>query len=134
MRDHEESVAIPLAEETMHVSKRPIERRVRISTVTEDVPTGFVEDLRAERIDIQHVTVERELNERPDIRFEDDVMIIPVIEERLVIEKKLFLVEEVHVRRIEGVERVERPVTLKRQRVVVDRHETSGAATHHQED
>jgi stress response protein YsnF len=126
VRDDEESAAIPLAEERLAVSKRPVERRVRISTVTEDVPTGFVEELRAERVDVQHVAVERELNERPDIRFEDDVMIIPVVEERLVIEKKLFLVEEVHVRRIEGVDRVERPVTLKRQRVVVDRHETSG--------
>jgi stress response protein YsnF len=126
VRDDEESAAIPLAEERLAVSKRPVERRVRISTVTEDVPTGFVEELRAERVDVQHVAVERELNERPDIRFEDDVMIIPVVEERLVIEKKLFLVEEVYVRRIEGVERVERPVTLKRQRVVVDRHETSG--------
>jgi hypothetical protein len=100
VRDDEESAAIPLAEERLAVSKRPVERRVRISTVTEDVPTGFVEELRAERVDVQHVAVERELNERPDIRFEDDVMIIPVVEERLVIEKKLFL--------------------------VVDRHETSG--------
>lgn len=129
MREHEETAAIPLAEERLHVSKRPVERRVNVRTVTEEVPTQFAEELRAERIDIQHVAVERELSERPEIRFEDDVMIIPVVEERLVVEKRLFLIEEVHVRRLEGVERIEQPVTLKRQRVVVDRHETSGEAS-----
>jgi len=126
VRDTDETVAIPLAEERLSVSKRPVERRVRIRTVTEDVPTGFSEDLHAERVEVQHVTVDRELTGPPEIRYEGDVMIIPVIEERLIVEKRLFVVEEVHVRRIEGVERVEQPVTLKRQRVVVDREEVSG--------
>jgi stress response protein YsnF len=121
VRDHEETAAIPLAEERLHVSKRPVERRVRVRTVTEDVPETLREELVAERVDVQHVSVERELAEAPEIRFEDDVMIIPVIEERLVVEKKLFLVEEVHVRRLQGTERIEQPVTLRKQRVVVDR-------------
>lgn len=125
MRDHEETAAIPLAEERMTVSKRPVERRVRIRTVNEDVEQSFQEELRAERIEVQHVAVERELSERPEIRTEGDVMIIPVVEERLVVEKRLFLIEEVHVRRLQGVERIEQPVTLRRQRVVVDRLESS---------
>lgn len=125
MRDTEETAAIPIAEELLHVSKRPVERRVRIRTVTEDVETGFSEDLHAERVEVQHVAVDRELNGPPEIRYEGDVMIIPVVEERLIVEKRLFVVEEVHVRRIEGVERIEQPVTLKRQRVVVDRQEAT---------
>ena len=125
MRDAEETAAIPLAEERLHVSKRPVERRVRVRTVTENVETGFSEDLHAERVEVQHVAVDRELNGPPEIRYEGDTMIIPVVEERLIVEKRLFVVEEVHVRRIEGVEHIEQPVTLKRQRVVVDREETS---------
>jgi len=126
VRDTEETAAIPLAEERVSVSKRPVERRVRVRTVTEDVPTGFSEELHAERVEVQHVTVDRELTGPPEIRYEGDVMIIPVVEERLIVEKRLFVVEEVHVRRVEGVERIEQPVTLKRQRVVVDREEVSG--------
>jgi stress response protein YsnF len=128
VRDSDETAAIPLAEERLHVSKRPVERQVRVRTVTEDVPETLREELIAERVDVQHVAVERELTETPEIRFEGDLMIIPVIEERLVVEKKLFLVEEVHVRRLQGVERIEQPVTLRKQRVVVDRHHVSGNA------
>lgn len=126
MRDREETAAIPIAEEVLSVSKRPVERHVRVRTVTEDVPVSFREELRAERVDIQHIAIERELTEAPQIRAEGDVTIIPVVEERLVIEKKLFLVEEVHVRRARGVETIEQPMMLKRQRVVVDRQESSG--------
>lgn len=123
MRDTEETAAIPIAEERMSVSKRPVERRVRIRTVTEEVPVSFAEDLHGDRVEVQRFAVERELTEAPPIRTEGDVTIIPVIEERLVIEKRLFLVEEVHVRRLTGVERIEQPVMLRRQRVVVDRQD-----------
>lgn len=126
MQDREETTAIPLAEERLHVSRRPVERRVRIRTMTEEVPAGFREELAAERVEIQHVAVERELTAAPEIRVEGDLTIIPVVEERLIIEKKLFLVEEVHVRRLQGVERIEQPVMLRRQRVVVDRMESGG--------
>ncbi len=126
MRDTDDTAAIPLAEESMTVSKRPVERRVRVHTVTEDVPTMMREELRSERIEVQHVAVERELTEAPQVRTEGDVMIIPVVEERLIVEKRLFLVEEVHVRRLQGVEQIEQPVTLRRQRAVVDRMESGG--------
>ncbi len=126
MDQRDETATIPLAEEQLSVSKRQVERRVRIRTVTEDIPASFTEELSGERIDIQHVTVERELDGPAEIRFEGELMIIPVVEERLIIEKRLFLVEEVHVRRITEVETIERPVMLKRQRVVVDRSENGG--------
>lgn len=126
MRKGEETAAIPLAEERLSVSKRPVERRVRVRTVTDDVPASFREELIGERVEIQHVAVERELTDWPDIRTEGDVTIIPVVEERLIVEKRLFLVEEVHVRRLQGVEHIEQPVMLRSQRVVVERSETTG--------
>ncbi len=128
MRHEEETAAIPLAEERLSVSKRPVERRVRVRTVTEEVPGRFTEELHGERVEIQHVAIERELHEPPEIRTEGDLTIIPVVEERLIVEKRLFLVEEVHVRRVTGVEHIEQPVMLRRQRVEVDRHESRSEA------
>ncbi len=128
MRHEEETAAIPIAEERLSVSKRPIERRVRIRTVTEEVPGRFTEELHGERVEIQHVAVERELSGPLEIRTEGDLTIIPVVEERLIVEKRLFLVEEVHVRRVTGVEHIEQPVMLRRQRVEVDRHESRSEA------
>jgi hypothetical protein len=46
-------------------------------------------------------------------------LIIPVVEE--VVEKRLLLKEEIHVRRQRHVDQVEEPVTLKSTRVVVER-------------
>lgn len=126
MRDDEETAAIPLAEETLHVSKRPVERRVRMRTVTEDVPELLREELRSERVFVDRVAVDRELDGPADVRWEGDVMIVPIVEERLIVEKRLFVVEELHIRRESGVERVETPVTLRRQRVVLDKEEFSG--------
>jgi stress response protein YsnF len=123
VRDGEETAAIPLAEERLVVSTRPVERRVRVHTVTEDVPTQFTEELHGERIEVQHVAIDRELDAMPEVRTEGDVTVIPVVEERLVVVKKLFLIEEVHVRRIVGTETIEQPVNLRRQRVVVERTE-----------
>ena len=128
MRHEEETAVIPIAEERLIVSKRPVERRVRVRTVTEEIPGRFTEELHGQRVEVQHVAVERELDGYPEIRTEGDLTIIPVVEERLIVEKRLFLVEEVHVRRVEGVERIEQPVMLRRQRVEVDRHETRSEA------
>jgi hypothetical protein len=54
-------------------------------------------------------------------RIEGDVTVVPVYEERLVVEKRLFLLEEVHLRRVERAREVEVPVELRRQEAVVER-------------
>lgn len=122
----EDSATIPLAEERLIVSKRLVDRRVRVRTVTEQAEQNLSEELVGEHVDVQHVAIDREVSEAPEIRYEGDVTIIPVLEERLVVEKRLFLVEEVHVRRVQRVERIEQPVSLRSQRVVVERSESSG--------
>ena len=57
----------------------------------------------------------------PQIRTENGVTIIPVLEEILVVEKRLVLKEEVHVRQTTSGEDVEVPVMLRRQHAVVER-------------
>jgi stress response protein YsnF len=49
-----------------------------------------------------------------------------VFEERLVVEKQLFLVEEVRIRRTTSVESVEVPVTLRKELATVERLDGSG--------
>ena len=59
-------------------------------------------------------------------RAEGDTTIIPVIEERFVLVKQLFLKEELHIRHVIERETVREPVLLRRQRVTVERTDTSG--------
>ena len=53
--------------------------------------------------------------------------IIPVVEEVLVIEKRLVLKEELHIRRRIATETVEVPVTLRNQRAIVERETLEGS-------
>jgi stress response protein YsnF len=53
------------------------------------------------------------------------VLIIPVIEQRLVVEKRWVVTEELHVRRHEHVEAVEIPVELRSTQVSVERAEAA---------
>jgi stress response protein YsnF len=49
------------------------------------------------------------------------VLVIPVLEEVLVVEKRLVLREELRIRRTSASEAVEVPVTLRRQHAEIDR-------------
>ena len=57
----------------------------------------------------------------PRIREEGSVTIIPVFEEILIVEKRLVLLEEVHVRNTARGETVEIPVMLRKQHALVER-------------
>jgi stress response protein YsnF len=69
------------------------------------------------------VPIDRLVDVAPAIRTEGDVTIIPVVEEILVVETKLVLKEEVHIRRTLTKETVEQSVTLRKQRAIVERDE-----------
>ncbi|MCC2978010.1 YsnF/AvaK domain-containing protein [Sphingomonas sp. PL-96] len=113
---------IPIVQEEAHVSKRVVAtEKVRVSTTAEEQEVLVRETLRREQVDVTRVPIGREVTEVPATRTEGDVTIVPVFEERLVVEKRLFLVEELHVRRTVIVDPVELPTTLRRTRVEVER-------------
>ncbi len=128
-----ETRTIPVIEETARIDKRAVETgRVRVSTRTEAVDQVLRESLRSDTVEVTRVPVNRTLSEGevpPAVREEDGVTIIPVLEEILVVEKRLVLKEEVHVRRSTAAEDVEVPVTLRRQRAVVERVSPDGHAS-----
>ena len=116
---------LPLAEESVVVERQLRETgRVRISLRTE-VDTQLVEEtLHADTVDVRRVPVGRTLAEgevpQPR-RGEDGAWIIPVVEEVLVVERRLVLREEIHLvtQRTEEVMREEVP--LRRQAVSIER-------------
>jgi len=120
-----ETQAIELLEEALRVAKRTVERgRVRVSVLTETEQRQVRETLRSSRVEVEHVAVGRRLEAgeaMPQSRTENDVLIIPVVEEMLVMEKRLVIVEEMHIRIVQDQEKVEQAVPLRRQRAVVER-------------
>jgi uncharacterized protein (TIGR02271 family) len=113
---------IPVIQERARIDKKTVEGVVAISTSIKHDHKMLTETLRRDEIDIRRVSVERTVEEMPDIRQEGDVTVIPIVEERAVVVKHLVLVEELHVRR-RAVERiVQVPANLRATEISVERH------------
>ena len=119
-------VVLPLVEEALRVGKRRVETgRVRVSVSTEAEERVVRETLRSERAELERVPVGRELAEgepAPAVRQEPDgTVVVPVLEEVLVVERRLVLREEIRMRLVSAEETVEQPVAVRRQRASVER-------------
>ena len=125
-----EEEVIPLVEERAVVSKRLVETgRVRVHTRVEQREELVRAELARDEVIVDRVTIDRPIDAIPDIRQEGETTIIPVVEEVLVVEKRLILKEEIHLRRRRTIEEFAQPVTLATQRAEVVRHDTSGEAS-----
>jgi uncharacterized protein (TIGR02271 family) len=108
-----------LAEEVV-ISKQRVEtNRVVVGRVTRETSEPIATDLTQETVDITREQIGRYVDAVPPIRQEEDSFIIPVVEERLVTERRLFLKEEVHVRRRRVRTTHVENVTLRRHEVEV---------------
>ena len=114
--------SIPIVEEELRLDKREVVTgRVRVRTVVDVVEEMTQASLERETVEVTRVPVDRVVDEAPAIRTENDVTIVPVLEEVLVVEKRLVLKEELHIRRQTRSEDVQVPVQLRKQRAVVGR-------------
>ena len=122
MADETERDFIPVVEETATVSTRQVvSGRVRIATQTEEINHLLPTDLASVEVDVVRVPIDRRIETIPDVVTEGEVTIIPVVEERLVVTRELYLREEIYVRRIERTETVDVPATTRRQTVQIER-------------
>ena len=118
---------VHLLQEEMHIHKRQVVTgKVRIRTNVDSVDELASATLDEEQVSVTRVPVGQVVTEVPTIRTENGVTIVPVLEEVLVVEKQLVLREELHISRDVTTETVEVPVTLRRQRAVVERVEPPG--------
>ncbi len=118
-------VVIPLAEDTVSVSKREVETgRVRVALTTEMQTIVARETLRGRRVEIERVDVGRTLAEGeapPTPHEEGDTLVIPVIEETAVVVKRLVVREEVGLRFVPTERPFEETVEVRRQSATVER-------------
>ena len=105
------------------VTKRVRRTLVRAARTTVERPVTIQEELARESVVVEHVPVGRVIEEIPPIRQEGDVTIIPVVEEEVVVVRRLVLKEEVHLRRVRTTERHIETVTLREQKLTVTRTE-----------
>jgi uncharacterized protein (TIGR02271 family) len=123
-RSETDTTVIPVIEEELDVQKRVVETgKVRVTKEVHERETVVDEPLFHDEVEVERVLIDRVVDAPVPVRYEDDTMIVPIMEEVLVIEKRLVLKEELHIhkRRVE----THRPqqVTLRREEVRVERLE-----------
>jgi uncharacterized protein (TIGR02271 family) len=110
-----------LNKEDVAVSKRVRKTRVCVTRTTTTRDAAVEADLRHDRVVVERVAVGQIVDAVPPLRQEGDVTILSVVEEIVVVERRLVLKEEVHLRRVQTTERHVESVTLREQAVTVSR-------------
>jgi stress response protein YsnF len=124
---------IPLAEESVSISKREVETgQVRVALSTDIEAVIARETLRGCRIEVERMPVNRVLPDgepAPQSRQEGDTLVIPVVEEKAVVVKRLVVTEEVRLRFVTTQTPFEEEVSVRRQRATVDRVTPEASST-----
>ena len=121
-----EREVIPLVQEDIIISKRQLETgRVRVRTEVQWHTEHARADLFRDHVEVERVPVGREVDAVPPVREDGDTVVIPVVEEVLVVEKRLVLKEEVRLKRVRTVEHMDEPVRVRVTEAVVEREELS---------
>jgi stress response protein YsnF len=116
-------IFVPVTEERLETTREVVDtgRTVRVRKQVEEVPAEIREPVTTEVVQVERVPVGRVVTEPPQVRHEGDVMVVPVVEERLVTRKELVLVEEIRLTRRREVVQGRAEVVLRRERVLVER-------------
>jgi hypothetical protein len=129
---------LPIVEEELQVAKRRIMTgQVRVQTVTDSSEEIIRQDLKGEWLEVEHVSINTLIEpgaNLPRTRTEGNVTIVPVLEEVMVVEKRLRLKEEVRIIKHVTTERVETPITVRKQRAVIERPNSEGEPVTETED
>ena len=119
----EESIAIPVIKEFLKVDKKIVETgkihiKKRIVNEVKDINIP----LQSESYEVERIPVKNNLfDEPPQVRNEGNKMIIPVVKEVLEIKKRYEVTEEIHVTKTLTVTPYTEKVTLKEEKVSVER-------------
>lgn len=104
---------IALLAEQLELGVRTVETgRVHIATRVVETEQTVAVPLQRDEVDVETVSIGRVVSEASPTRYEGDVTIVPIYEERLVVTKQLVLKEELHIRKRSSIRPAE-PQTFK---------------------
>jgi uncharacterized protein (TIGR02271 family) len=118
----DERIVMPVVAETLDVQKRKVEAGgVRIKKVVHEREEVVDEPLMREEVQVKRVPINRVVDAPVPVRHVGNTMIISLLEEVLVVEKRLMLKEELHITKGEIETYKPQRVTLRSEEAVVER-------------
>jgi uncharacterized protein (TIGR02271 family) len=117
-----DQIVVPVHEEVVEPVRREIDAgAVRIATRVETTPTEWETTLRRDNVTIERVPVGQPVEAVPEARWEDDTLIVPVLEEEIVVSRRLVLREEIRITRRLEARAVSGTEPVRREIVYVER-------------
>ena len=120
-----EAARIPVQREELRIGTRVVDtgRGVRVRKTVTEQPHEVDQALRHDEVSVTRVDVGRLLppGELPATRYEGDTLVVPVLEEVLVLERRLRIKEEIRITKTRREERHTDTVSLKTEQVTVER-------------
>ena len=113
---------VPILAEELSVAKEVVETgRVRLNVVTRTHEELVDEMLTDEIAEVEHVAIGKPVDSMPQVRREGDTTIVPVVEEEVVVQRRLVLKEEIRIRLVRTARRHQERVAVHRQEAIVTR-------------
>ena len=120
--EHQQPTTIPVVQEQARIDKTNIETaKIRIEKKVLEVDKTIDIPLLQEGYEVERVPINKIVESHPPVREDGDTIIIPVVREVLVVEKRLELVEEVHVIKRKTTVDHRESITLRKEEVTVER-------------
>lgn len=127
-------LVVPVIHEELKVKKETVETgKIRVSKKVGEYETVIDEPFLHEKVAVKRVPKNERVESAPPAREENGVLIIPVVREEIVVQKRLVLVEELRVSKQVIEQRDPQTVTLLKEEVEVERipaGKDSGGKTH----
>lgn len=112
---------LPVIEERLRVSTREIDLgEIDIHKTVESVEETWYEPVVHEEVEVERVRVRRNVAVPEQPREEGEWLVIPVMEEVIVVQKQLVVVEEIRIRKQPVTGQQEVRETVRRERVSVE--------------
>jgi uncharacterized protein (TIGR02271 family) len=128
-----DDLKLTLLAEQLAVDKQTFETgRVRVSKHTHTREVAIDEELLTESAEIETIPIGRQIFEMPMVRHEGETTIVPIVEEVLHTERRLFLKEEVRITRKKTTDQFHDRVTLRYQEAVITRVQSTSEAVDNQ--
>lgn len=116
-----EDVTIPVIREEAVIRTREVERGgVRVHKTVNEREEVVEQPVYREDVQVERIPVGSVITAVPEVREEGDTLIIPVVEEMLVVEKRLVLKEELRITKRRTQETEQARVILREEQVQIE--------------
>ena len=121
------AAVVPVIAEELHVGRRSVETgRVRVTKLVREQQEVVDQPTVTEQVTVERVPINRVVEQAPAPRQEGDTLILPVLEEVVVVERRLVLKEEVRITRRSTESHNPQTVTLRSEDVKIERIPADG--------